>query len=150
MSISVRPHRRQPTRLPRPWGSPGKSTGHFKLYFLTTSWSLRCITLRTFLLFCFSLWYSNRQHRRVSLVAQTVEESACNARDPASIPGSGRSLGEGNGYPLQYSCLENSKDRGTWWTTVHVVTKSWTPLRVHACGLLLHPSPLGGAAAPPD
>ena len=54
------------------------------------------------------------------------KESAWNARDPGSIPGSGRSPGEGNGYPLQYSCLENPMDRGTWWTCgVHRVTKSW-------------------------
>ena len=46
------------------------------------------------------------------------KESPCNAEDPDSIPGSGRSLGERNGYPLQYSCLENSKDRGAWRATV--------------------------------
>ena len=45
------------------------------------------------------------------------------------IPGSGRSPGEGNGNPLQYSCLENPMDRGAWWATVHGVTKSWTQLR---------------------
>ena len=45
------------------------------------------------------------------------KESACNARDMGSIPGLGRSPGEGNGYPLQYSCLENSMDRGAWWVT---------------------------------
>ena len=45
--------------------------------------------------------------------------SACNVGDPGSIPGSGRSPGEGNGNPLQYSCLENPTDRGAWWTTVH-------------------------------
>ena len=45
--------------------------------------------------------------------------SACNEGDPGSIPGSGRSPGEGNGNPLQYSCLENSMDGGAWWTTVH-------------------------------
>ena len=57
--------------------------------------------------------------------AQMVgKESACNAGDPGSIPGSERSPREGNGYPLQYSCLENSKDRGAWWATVHGVTKS--------------------------
>ena len=39
-----------------------------------------------------------------------------------------RSPGEGNGYPFQYSCLENSMDRGAWWATVHRVTKSWTLL----------------------
>ena len=56
------------------------------------------------------------------------KESACNAGDPGSIPGLGRSPGEGNGNPLQYSCQENSMDRGTWWVTVHVVAKSWTQL----------------------
>ena len=54
------------------------------------------------------------------------EESACNAGDPGSIPGLGRFLGEGNGNPLQYSCLENPMDREAWWATVHGVTKSWT------------------------
>ena len=49
------------------------------------------------------------------------KESACNAGDLALIPGLGRSPGEGNGNPLQYSCLENSKDRGAWWVTVQVV-----------------------------
>ena len=52
--------------------------------------------------------------------------SACDAEDPGSIPGSGRSPGEGNGNPLQYSCLENPMDRGAWWATVHGVAKSWT------------------------
>ena len=52
--------------------------------------------------------------------------SAYNAGDPGSIPGSGRSLGEGNGNPLQYSCLENPMDREAWWATVHGVTKSRT------------------------
>ena len=48
------------------------------------------------------------------------KESACHAcRGPGLIPGLGRSPGEGNGYPLQYSCLENSMDRGAWWATVH-------------------------------
>ena len=56
------------------------------------------------------------------------KESACNAGDPGSIPGSGRSLGEGNGNPLQYSCLENPMDRGAWWATVHGVAKSRTQL----------------------
>ena len=50
--------------------------------------------------------------------------SACNARDPGLIPGLGRSSGEGNGNPLQYSCLRNSMDRGAWQATVHRVT-SW-------------------------
>ena len=50
--------------------------------------------------------------------------SACNARDLGSIPGWRRSPGEGNGNPLQYSCLENPVDRGAWWLTVHGVAKS--------------------------
>ena len=54
------------------------------------------------------------------------KESAYNAGDPGSIPGSGRSPGEGNGYPLQYSCLENPMDRGAWRATVHGVAKSQT------------------------
>ena len=57
-----------------------------------------------------------------------AKESACNAGDPSLILGSGRSLGEGNGNPLQYSCLENPMDSGAWWAAVHGVTKSWTRL----------------------
>ena len=56
------------------------------------------------------------------------KESACNAGDPGLIPGSGRSLGEGNGNPLQYSCLENPMNRGAQWATVHGVAKSRTQL----------------------
>ena len=54
--------------------------------------------------------------------------SACNAGGLGSIPGSGRSPGEGNGNPLQYSCLENPMDRGAWWATVHGVAKLQTRL----------------------
>ena len=56
------------------------------------------------------------------------KESAWNSGDLGSIPGSGRSPGEGNGNTLQYSCLENPRDRGAWQATVHGVTKSWTQL----------------------
>ena len=52
------------------------------------------------------------------------KESACNVGDTRLIPGSERSPGNQNGYPLQYSCLENLMDRGAWWTTVHGVTRS--------------------------
>ena len=55
-----------------------------------------------------------------------VKASACNAGELGLIPGSGRSPGEGNGNPLQYSCLKNSMDRGAWWATVHGVAKSRT------------------------
>ena len=54
--------------------------------------------------------------------------SAYNAGDLGLNPGSGRSPGEGNGNPLQYSCLENPTDRGAWWATVHGVAKSQTRL----------------------
>ena len=54
--------------------------------------------------------------------------SACSAGDLGSIPGSGRSPGEGNGNPLQYSCLENPMDRGAWRATVHEVAESQTRL----------------------
>ena len=54
--------------------------------------------------------------------------SAHNAGDLGLIPGSGRSPGEGNSNPFQYSCLENPMDGGAWWATVHGVSKSWTRL----------------------
>ena len=54
--------------------------------------------------------------------------SAYNEGDLGSIPGLGRSHGEGNGNPPQYSCLENPMERGSWQATVHGVTKSWTQL----------------------
>ena len=60
-----------------------------------------------------------------------VKNSPANARasgDAGSIPGPGRSPGKGNGSPLQYSCPENSRDRGAWWATVHGVEKSQTQL----------------------
>ena len=61
--------------------------------------------------------------RMASLVVQMVKGSACNAGDSSSVLGLGKSPGEGNGYLLQYSCLENPMDRGTWWTVVHGVGK---------------------------
>ena len=57
------------------------------------------------------------------LCSSNGKESACNVEDLGLIPGSGRSPGEGNGNPLQYSCLENPMDRGAWWATVHGVTE---------------------------
>ena len=60
-------------------------------------------------------------------VTQMVKNPPATA-DPGSSPGSGRLPGEGNGYPLEYSCMENSKDRGAWWVTVQVSAKSWTQL----------------------
>ena len=62
------------------------------------------------------------------LDGSVVKSLPTNAGDTVSIPGSGGSPGEGNGNPLQYSCLENHMDRGAWWATVHGVAKSWTRL----------------------
>ena len=61
-------------------------------------------------------------------VGSEVKVSACNVGDLGSIPSLGRSPGEGNGNPLQYSCLENPMDGGAWWATVHGAAKSWTRL----------------------
>ena len=66
------------------------------------------------------------------LIPTTAEDT----RDSGLIPGSRRSPGVGSGTPLQYSCLENSMDRGAWWATVHRGTKSWTRLRDWAHTLL--------------
>ena len=68
-------------------------------------------------------------------VDSTVKNLPANSGDTGdvgSIPGLGRSPGGGNDNPLQYSCLENSMDRGAWWATVHGVAKSWTQLSSHA------------------
>ena len=78
-------------------------------------------------------WYGLKDNywtssTRTSLVAQKVKHLAYNAGDLGSIPGWGRSSGEGNGNPLQYSCLENPIDRAAWWATVHGVAKSQTRL----------------------
>ena len=66
--------------------------------------------------------------QRTSLVAQMVKASGYNVGDLGSIPGSGRSPGEGNGNPLWYSCLENPMNGGAWWAAVHGVAKSRTRL----------------------
>ena len=60
-----------------------------------------------------------------------IQETTCNTGDAGLIPGSGRSPGEGNGNPLEYSYGENPKDGGVWWATVHGATKSQTRLNTH-------------------
>ena len=66
-------------------------------------------------------WGRGQGASQVVLVVKNLPSSAGNLRDAGSIPGSGSSLGEGPGNPFQYSCLENSMDRGAWWATVHRV-----------------------------
>ena len=67
----------------------------------------------------FNLKISKREKFKPASRHTHTQISACNAGNLGSIPGSGRSLGEKNGNPLQYSCLENPMDRGAWWATVH-------------------------------
>ena len=68
--------------------------------------------------------------RAFSILTKRMAQMVKNlpARDPSSVSGSGRFSGEGNGYPLQYSCLENSTDRGAWRATIQGVAKSQTDL----------------------
>ena len=73
---------------------------------------------------CWEFWYS--QSIRGFPGGSDGKESASNVGDLGSIPGSGRPRGEGNGNPLQYSCLENSMDRGAWRAIVHGDTESQT------------------------
>jgi len=90
-----------------------------------------CTNLWSFLLFLYPLPSLIRNCLNPPLGfpgGSEVKASACNAGDVGSIPGSGRSTGEGNGNPLQYSWLENSMDREAWWATVHRIAKSRTRL----------------------
>ena len=64
-------------------------------------------------------------------MVKNLPANAGDAKDTGLIPGSGKPPGEGNGNPLQYSCLENSMGRGAWHATVHGVAKSWTCLITH-------------------
>ena len=93
------------------------------LLFLFCSLVLRS-KLLLFKLWCTSVWAF-----QVALVAKNPLANAGDRRDADSIPESGRSRGGGYGNPLQYSCLENPMDRGTWQVTVHRVEKSWTRLK---------------------
>ena len=70
---------------------------------------------------------TNNQHYNFPGGSES-KESSCNAGEPGSSPGSGRSPGKGNGNPLQYSCMENFMDRGAWWAAVLGVAKSRTRL----------------------
>ena len=80
-------------------------------------------------------WFSVALHGDLGFPGMSDgKESACNAGDTSLIPGSGRSSGEGNNYPLQYSCLENSVNRGAWWATIHGIMRSQIRLRYRTWG----------------
>ena len=88
-------------------------------------------------------WPDNRIE--VSLVVQRLKASACNVGDLGSIPGSGRSPGEGSGNPLQYSCLENPMDGGAWWNIIHGsqrVGHDWATSLSLSIGMATHSSVL--------
>ena len=80
---------------------------------------------------CFFFFKYLLNKNRVYYGGSEVKVSAWNAGDPASIPGLGRSPGEGNGNPLQYSCLENPMEGGAWLGTVHGVAESDTAEQLH-------------------
>ena len=81
---------------------------------------------------------------QVALVIKNLSANAGDIRDLGSIPGLGRSPGEGQHNPLQYPCLENPRDRGAWWATVHGIAKSQTRLKhltYHARPPIFSPAP---------
>ena len=146
MSDSVRPHRRQPTRLPHPWDSLGKNTGvgcHFLLQCVKvkseSEVTQSCPTLSDpmdcslpgssihgiFQVRVLECERSSNLETSPRWLPRWLsgKESACRAGDAGSIPGLGRSPGERNGNPFQYSCLGNPMDRGAWWATVHGVSR---------------------------
>ena len=91
---------------------------------------------------CQNCYYTVLRASQVALVVKNPPADAEDTRDAGLIPGSGRSPGEMNGYPLQCSCLENSMDRGAWWATVHGVTMSqtrWAHCRVCTASSFLEP-----------
>ena len=158
MSDSVRPHRRQPARLCHPWDSPGKNTGvgcHFLLQCMKVKGESEvaqsCPTLSDHMdcslpgssahgifqarvlewgAISFSALLLIDYNNNYCLISgrSDSKESAYKEGDPDSIPGLGRSPGELNGNLLQYSCLENTTDKGGWWATTHAVPKSRTQL----------------------
>ena len=73
--------------------------------------------------------HTHTQYSYMVLVVKNPPVNAGDLRDTNSIPGPGKSSGEGNDNPLPYSCLENPMDKRAWWATVHGVTKSRTRLR---------------------
>ena len=106
--------------------SPGNSSFHFFLV-IPLLWTLWSYSSYHFPVGPVQL-FSYQSHWKASMVAQWVKESACNAGDLGSIPGLGRSPREGNGNPLQCSCLENPLGKDAWQAAVHRVTQRWTQL----------------------
>ena len=136
-SCSVISDSRWPHGLYSSWNSPGQNTGVGSCSLLQRIFPTQ--GSNPGLLHCRRLLYqlSHQGNPRIlqpihktgsSLSQLRHKGSACNAGDLGLIPGSERSPGEGNGNPLQYSCLENPMDRGVWWATVHGVAETRTRL----------------------
>ena len=125
-----------PQGLYSPWNSPGQNTGVGSLSLLqgmvSTQGSNPGLPLCRQILYQLSHEGSPYTHTHNYIQfpdSSDGKQSNCNAGDVDSIPGLGRSPGEGNGNPFQYSCLENSMDRGAWRAIVHRIAKSQTRLR---------------------
>ena len=125
MSDSVRPHRRKPTRLPRPWDSPGKNTGvgcHFLLQCMKvkseSEVAQSCATLSN-PMDCSLPGSSAHGIFQVRVLEWGTIAFSPNYAEMGSIPGWGRFPGVGNGNPLQYPCMENSMEREAWQAAAH-------------------------------
>ena len=131
MPNSLQPLGLKPTRLLCPWDFPGKNTGlgcHDLLQgiFLTQRSNPLLLHCRQILYHWATRNTQNKQTKKLNKICvwggNSSKESTCQCKRHkrgGSIPGSGRSPGEGSGSPLQYSCLGNPMDRGVWWATVH-------------------------------
>ena len=155
VSNSLRPHGLQNTRLTCPSQTPGAcsnscpSSGwcHPTISSSVTPFSSCLQSFYQFILFlrnshsflflCMLFYFFFNKNRKFYYCSMYLglpwwlegKESACNAEDLGSIPKLGRCSGEGNGYPLQYSCCENSIDIGAWWASVNRVTQSKTQMK---------------------
>ena len=83
-----------------------------------------CLILKIYIAHMSNVYIKNIYLTQVALVVRNPPANEGDARDAGSTPGSGRSPEVGNGNPLQYSCLENSMERGTWWAAIHGATES--------------------------
>ena len=140
--------------------SPKRQKKEEIFIFLNINWGVKlssswlCILTTCKLTYCMDLFGVSQ----VALVVKNPPANARDAKDVGLIPGLGGSSGEGNGNPFQYSCVENSMDRGAWWATVHGVTRvrhDWSnlvhrtcPFSFLPCQLIPHQGRRGGWLVP--
>ena len=129
-----------PTRScpPLPLPAPFCSTGHSAIFCIPCPSLCPLYSSLCLLFSCESLSFSLEDREQLEAVVKRLPLDAGDTGDTGLIPGSGRSPGEGNGNPLQCSCLGNPMDRGAWWATGHWVTQSQTCLSTHACPVNSH------------